>query len=99
MVEGKKNVLVCEDNKMVQNIMKALLTSLGAIPTITENGEEGVNAVKTEPAKYRCIFMDFLMPVKDGFEAAAEIRKIDPSIPIIGLSGGKSINCKNSFPF
>ena len=51
-----------------------MLEKLGFSAECTNNGQEAVDALKTK--KYEIVFMDCQMPVKDGFEATREIRKI-----------------------
>lgn len=79
-------VLVAEDNRLNQQVAREFLLSHGLITTIVENGRDAVNAVKD--AEYDIILMDIQMPVMDGLQATAEIRK-NPrydSLPIIAMT-------------
>eukprot|EP00826_Nyctotherus_ovalis_P057270 TRINITY_DN7822_c0_g2_i1.p1 TRINITY_DN7822_c0_g2~~TRINITY_DN7822_c0_g2_i1.p1 ORF type:complete len:167 (-),score=53.67 TRINITY_DN7822_c0_g2_i1:182-655(-) len=82
-----KEILVAEDDKFCQMMLTGILKSSGAVATMTEDGDKCVKAFKASPQKFKLILMDICMPVMDGYKAAEAIRKIDPKITIIGLSG------------
>lgn len=48
------------------------------------NGEEAVDLFSE--VKPQVILMDINMPKMDGYEATAEIKRIDPSVPIIAVT-------------
>lgn len=87
-------ILLVEDEKMNQLIVKRQLQQLGYKLDIAENGLE---ALKMLPKKaYQVIFMDCNMPVMDGYKATMEIRRLESEhnksnntskhIPIIALT-------------
>lgn len=83
-IKGKK-VLVVEDVKLNQLLMKTLLDQYGCIPEIAANGKVAIDKLKAN--KYDIIFMDLQMPEMNGFEATEYIRKnIDTQVPIIALT-------------
>ena len=55
---------------------------------LAENGLVAIEKFKAN--KYHIILMDLSMPIMDGYEATAEIRKTDKLIPIIALSASAS---------
>jgi signal transduction histidine kinase/CheY-like chemotaxis protein len=80
-----KRVLVAEDNKMNQLLIKSMLDNYQAIIEIVENGEEVVQAAKNNT--YDLILMDVQMPKIDGITATKLIRKdIDKVIPVIAMT-------------
>ncbi|MEM1450597.1 MAG: ATP-binding protein [Planctomycetota bacterium] len=82
-------VLVAEDNPMNQLIARRLLTKLGAVPTIVEDGRLAVEAVAKRP--YDLILMDLMMPNLAGTEATVEIRRLDcpwKDLPIVAFTAG-----------
>jgi hypothetical protein len=77
-------ILVAEDNKVNQMIIKKHLTNLNIDYELVENGKEAVDYCANH--RVDLIFMDIQMPVKDGYQATVEIKNIHPHIKIIGIS-------------
>jgi signal transduction histidine kinase len=84
-------VLVVEDNAVNQRVAQALLQRLGASVELAVNGAEAVERCRAR--YFDVVLMDCHMPVMDGYEATAEIRKLDGDIqrvPIVALTAGVS---------
>ena len=83
-----KQILVAEDNVVNQMVVMAQLRSLGLEGTTVANGQEVLNALKTN--SYRLILMDCQMPEMDGYSTTSLIREREKSlgghIPIIALT-------------
>lgn len=82
------NLMVAEDNKVNQMVIKGLLKKLDIEPVIVENGAECVSSVCSAEKAFNCLLMDCEMPEVDGYEATSRIRenrKISQPV-IIGLS-------------
>jgi CheY-like chemotaxis protein len=84
------DVLLCEDNKMNQELIRERLTRAGLNATVVENGKKGVELVfsraRNGKKPFDLIFMDIYMPIMDGFEATAEIVKLKTGTPVIAIS-------------
>jgi signal transduction histidine kinase len=78
------NILVAEDNKINQFVIKDLLKKLSFTYDIAENGQEAVDFASKN--KYDLILMDISMPLMNGFDATKEIRTFNKEIPIFCLS-------------
>ncbi len=78
------NILVVEDNLINQKVALTILKNLGYEADIASNGEEGIKMCGDK--KYDIIFMDLIMPVIDGFEAARTIIKNGFDAPIVALT-------------
>ena len=82
-------ILLAEDNGVNQQIAIELLSILGIAVNVAENGQEAVHLAQAAvPGYYAMILMDLQMPVMDGHEAAALIRKDSrfDDTPIIALT-------------
>jgi signal transduction histidine kinase/CheY-like chemotaxis protein len=85
------HVLLCEDQILNQEIMRAILEKKKILVDIAEDGAEGISRFcHSQPGFYDAILMDVRMPVMDGYEATARIRRLDrsdaKSVPIIAMT-------------
>ena len=87
--EGNLRLLAAEDNPTNQQVLGAVLGSLGIEVDIVSDGKEAVAAWRG--GLYDLILMDIQMPVMDGITAAATIRSLEAKdgrrrTPIIALT-------------
>ena len=78
------NILLVEDEKELNDILKTYLESEGYNVYQCFNGEEGLKAYNQN--KIDLVLSDIMMPVVDGFKLAESIRNEDASVPIIFIS-------------
>ncbi len=83
---GKKKILIADDQSAIRNMLAELLKSRGYDCHLAENGEEAVRMAKEVVPDL--IIMDVMMPLKNGFEAAREIKGTPESAaaPILFLT-------------
>jgi DNA-binding response OmpR family regulator len=81
---SKRKVLIVEDDPFIGMITKECFETRDFDVRLYENGVEGLKAFK-EFQPDICIF-DVMMPLKDGFTLAEEVRNIDTKTPIIFLT-------------
>ena len=81
-------VLLVEDNAVNQRLASRLLEKRGHSVVVAGNGLEALEAVEKE--SFDLVLMDVQMPVMDGFEATAAIRKKEGGsgirVPIVALT-------------
>lgn len=77
-------VLVAEDDPNLATILKAYLTQKGYQVLLATDGQVALDYFKQDEVD-ACI-LDIMMPTKDGFAVAKEIRRFDKKVPIIFLS-------------
>ncbi|MFC4815807.1 MULTISPECIES: ATP-binding protein [unclassified Flavobacterium] len=83
-------VLMCEDNEMNQNLMKAIFLNTNHQLDIANNGIEGLKLLKEK--EYDVILMDIQMPELDGYETAAILRnELKLKTPIIAITAHSTI--------
>ena len=86
---NKHNILIAEDNKINQKVIKSLLADTELQLDFADDGKQALEKLENSTEPYELIFMDVNMPNLDGFMTTQIIRKnsIYDNIPIIGLSG------------
>jgi len=86
-------ILVMEDEKIIQTIIKRFLEREGHEVVIAGDGEEGIRLYKERPADL--VLTDIIMPKKEGIETIRELKKISPGVKIIAMSGGGRIDSED----
>ena len=84
MDNEKVKVLLAEDDKNLGTILKSYLEAKGYPATLCVNGQDAF--LEFNKNKYDFCIVDVMMPVKDGFTLAKEIRNIDKQVPILFLT-------------
>ena len=84
MESNELKVLLAEDDKNLGAVLKAYLEAKGYPTTLCINGKEAFDTYNKK--KFDFCIVDVMMPVKDGFTLAQEIRKLDKKIPILFLT-------------
>lgn len=79
-------ILVIDDDRMVRETLKLILSSVGHEIILANDGKQGVKTFSE--VKPSLVITDILMPEKEGIETIADLRKIHPKVPIIAVSGG-----------
>jgi CheY-like chemotaxis protein len=79
-----KTALLVEDNRINQKVAADLLGVLGFQVDVAENGAKAVEKIKDN--RFDVIFMDCQMPVMDGYEATAAIRRLGGSQLVIAMT-------------
>ncbi len=88
-------ILIAEDDEDLRILYENFLRALGhKIVASASNGLDAINFYKDLPEKPDVVLLDYLMPVKNGLEAAQEILKINCSVKIIMISGYSEIKHK-----
>lgn len=78
-----KNILIIEDEKAIQNILKAFLENAGYNIALADNGIDGV--AKFHKDNFDLVLLDIMMPKLDGYTVCEMIRK-ESNVPIILLT-------------
>ena len=78
-------ILVCDDEPIVRDSLKMLLSALGHVVAVAQSAPEALE--KYDLHDFDIIMTDFLMPGMKGDEFARAIKALDQSKPVIMVSG------------
>jgi DNA-binding NtrC family response regulator len=82
-------VLVIDDDESVCNMLRQHLQLAGYEVAVAGNGFEGLKSFHER--RPTLVITDLIMPEADGIEAIMELRKLDPVVKIIAISGGSRL--------
>ena len=80
----KIKILLCEDDENLGMLLREYLQAKGYNVTLAPDGEAGYHLFSSE--KFDLCILDVMMPKKDGFTLAQDIRKVNGVIPIVLLT-------------
>ncbi len=83
-MDEKMKLLLCEDDENLGMLLREYLQAKGYDTTLCSDGEEGGREFLR--GKYNLCVFDVMMPKKDGFTLAKEIRMTNSEVPIIFLT-------------
>jgi PAS domain S-box-containing protein len=97
---GGGTILLAEDNEPIRRLAAQTLRHAGYTVLCVENGQEAVDRFTRDHAQIDLLFLDVMMPVLGGFEAARQCRLLKPEIPVVFASGyaAGSVNDGESIP-
>lgn len=84
MTDQEIKILLVEDDLNLGFVIQDNLKQAGYKVHLSQDGKEGLNAFN-ESDYHLCLF-DVMLPKKDGFSLAEDVRKINPEMPIIFLT-------------
>lgn len=83
-MEEKVKILLCEDDENLGTLLCEYLIAKGYDATLCPDGEAGFKESQKE--KFDICILDVMMPKKDGFTLAQDIRQMNSQVPIIFLT-------------
>ena len=83
-MEKKVSILLAEDDVNLGSLLKQYLDAKGYNTDLFNDGEKATMGFRS--GSYDICILDIMMPKKDGFAVATEIREINTTIPIIFLT-------------
>ncbi|MDO4949483.1 MAG: response regulator transcription factor [Bacteroidales bacterium] len=83
-MKERMHILLCEDDENLGMLLREYLQAKGYNADLCPDGEEGYKAFIQQ--KYDLCVLDVMMPKKDGFTLAQEIRQHNAQVPIIFLT-------------
>lgn len=80
-------VLVVDDEVVVRDLLDRFLALEGYRVMTAADGLEAVRAFQTHPGMFEAVILDVLMPRMDGRDTFDALRRIDPMLPVLIMSG------------
>jgi CheY-like chemotaxis protein len=84
---GKPTILLAEDNLMLRNLIRCVLTSAGYSVLPAADGHGAWELFRGHPCDIDMVVTDFEMPHMNGFELASAIVRLRPEMRILVVSG------------
>ena len=85
-----RTILVGEDELEVRGYLEMALKCLGYSVELAQDGDEVLACLKSSRSDFAAVLLDLMMPNRDGLDTLREIRRIDPDLPVIVVSGASS---------
>ena len=89
MTDKSRNILIVDDDKSIASSLGLIITKSGYNVDIAESAERAINIVKN--GKFNIALIDIILPDKDGVSLLASLKKIDPDLRGIVITGYASI--------
>ncbi|MDI6826913.1 MAG: response regulator, partial [Armatimonadota bacterium] len=84
-------ILIVEDEEMLAQVFFEMLTECGHIVCVARSGEEAIEKFRAND--FDLVFTDLGMPTMSGWQVAREIKNIEPTTPVVLLTGwGTSVH-------
>jgi two-component system cell cycle sensor histidine kinase/response regulator CckA len=95
--QGIGTILVADDEEGVRSLVASILEAAGYTVELAKDGADAVERLRALGDRVRLVLLDLTMPILGGAEAATELRRIRPDIPIVAMSGYGDIEVMQRF--
>ena len=85
---AKARILIIDDDELMREFMCDMLQEAGYEVVEARDGAMGIRKQKANPCDL--VITDIIMPEKEGLETIVELKRDDPQLRIIAVSGGAS---------
>jgi two-component system cell cycle sensor histidine kinase/response regulator CckA len=96
-IQGSGTILVADDEEGVRSLVANVLQEAGYTVELAADGAQAVERLRQLGDSVRLVLLDLTMPILSGAETATELRRIQPEIPIIAMSGYGDIEVMQQF--
>jgi DNA-binding response OmpR family regulator len=84
-----KTILLVEDDQRLAEACVRILTRAGYSVIRADDGDMALATLQLTPVDL--LIVDMFLPGKDGYEVIDACKRIQPSLPIVGMSGGGDV--------
>jgi two-component system, cell cycle sensor histidine kinase and response regulator CckA len=96
-LQGTGTILVADDEEGIRSLVANILGGAGYNVELAQDGAEAVEQLRRLGESVKLILLDLTMPILGGSEAATEMRRLQPDIPIVAMSGYGDIEVMERF--
>ncbi|HTP33573.1 MAG TPA: sigma-54 dependent transcriptional regulator [Candidatus Acidoferrales bacterium] len=89
-LKNGRTILVGEDEMEVRGYLEMALKCLGYSVELAQDGDEVLSCLESSRSEIAAVLLDIMMPNRDGIDTLREIHRIDPTLPVIIVSGAAS---------
>lgn len=83
-------ILIIDDDPSILTMLNRMLEKAGYEVDIASNGSEGLEKIESSPPDL--LVTDIVMPEKEGLELILYLRRKNPGLKIVAISGGGRFN-------
>jgi DNA-binding response OmpR family regulator len=84
------DVLIIDDAPLMREVLTRILERAGHTVREADDGRSGM--AEFQDRRPELVITDMMMPEMDGIETIRAMRREDPEVPIIAISGGDEVN-------
>jgi two-component system cell cycle sensor histidine kinase/response regulator CckA len=96
-LQGVGTILVADDEEGIRSLVANILEEAGYTVELAVDGADAIERLSRLGAGVRMVLLDLTMPRLSGEETATELRRIQPEIPIVAMSGYGDIEVMQRF--
>jgi len=85
--QAKGAVLLIDDDDDFLQVTANVLRSAGYAVLTSNTGTKGLNMIQYAPGDLRVVLLDYAMPQLDGEQTLMHLRRLRPSLRVVGLTG------------
>lgn len=85
--KGAETILVADDEPLIRQLMRNILTRAGYTVVLAENGDKVLELCRQRGDDFDLIVLDGVMPQRSGLETLEELNRWMPDIPVLLCSG------------
>ena len=78
-------ILVVDDKKVIGDLFDFTLGYSGHLLKIVNNAKDALDAIRNN--QYDIAFIDIVMPGVDGVQLLEDIKRVEPKLPVVMMSG------------
>jgi PAS domain S-box-containing protein len=94
---GSGLVLIVDDEETVRSVTSRMAKAFGFEAVTARSGQEALGIYSTRKAEIAAVLLDLTMPHMDGAETFSELRRIDPAVKVLLMSGFNEQEAVNRF--